>query len=59
MKKTFVNKELCIGCLACIEIDETNTLYLDEDGLANAYDNDLELVEAQMVCPTGAITIKS
>jgi len=43
--------------MACVEIDETETLFMDEDGLAEAKDNDLELVEAQMVCPTGAVKI--
>ncbi|AHI52658.1 hypothetical protein SCULI_v1c03170 [Spiroplasma culicicola AES-1] len=57
MKKTWIDKSICIGCMACIEIDETETLFLDDDGLAEAKENDLELLEAQMVCPTGAVRI--
>ncbi|AKU80109.1 ferredoxin [Spiroplasma turonicum] len=58
MKKTWIDKDLCIGCMACVEMDETDTLFMDEDGFAEAKDNDLELKECQMVCPTSAVKIK-
>lgn len=57
MKKTWIEKSACIGCMACVEIDETNTLFQDSDGLAEANENNLELKECQMVCPTGAVQI--
>ncbi|WP_238988301.1 hypothetical protein [Spiroplasma sp. BIUS-1] len=43
--------------MACVQVDETGTLFMDDDGFAEANENDLELVEAQMVCPTGAVKI--
>gem|GEM_PF-5272751 len=43
--------------MACVEIDETNTLFQDSDGLAEANENNLELKECQMICPTGAVQI--
>ncbi|WP_339034621.1 MULTISPECIES: hypothetical protein [unclassified Spiroplasma] len=43
--------------MACVQIDETETLFMDDDGFAEANENDLELVECQMVCPTGAVKI--
>lgn len=57
MKKTWIDKPMCIGCMACVEIDETETLFQDDDGLAEAKDNNYELTECQMVCPTGAVKI--
>ncbi|RUO86672.1 ferredoxin [Spiroplasma endosymbiont of Megaselia nigra] len=58
-KRTYVNTDLCISCGSCIMIDETETFFMDDDGFANTIDNDKELVEAQMVCPTAAIFIKT
>lgn len=58
-KRTYVNTDLCIYCGSCIIIDETETFFMDDDGFANTIDNDKELVEAQMVCPTATIFIKT
>ncbi|WP_253301465.1 ferredoxin [Spiroplasma endosymbiont of Phyllotreta cruciferae] len=58
-KRTYVNTDLCISCGSCIMIDETETFFMDDDGFANTTENDQELVEAQMVCPTAAIFIKT
>lgn len=58
MKKTWVDKPMCIGCQSCVMVDETETLFMDEDGLADAKDNNLALTECQMICPTGAIKIE-
>ncbi|QBQ07501.1 ferredoxin [Spiroplasma gladiatoris] len=57
MKKTWVDKGLCIGCEACVSVDEDDVLFMDEDGLAEAKENNKELKTCQMVCPTGAIKI--
>ncbi|AHI53662.1 hypothetical protein SSABA_v1c02500 [Spiroplasma sabaudiense Ar-1343] len=56
-KRTWIDQSLCIGCQACVEMDETETLFMDENGLADAKPNKLQLVESQMVCPTGAVNI--
>ncbi|WP_101519234.1 ferredoxin [Spiroplasma melliferum] len=58
-KRTYVNTDLCISCGSCIMIDETETFFMDDDGFANTIDNEKELAEAQMVCPTAAIFIKT
>lgn len=58
MKKTFIDKSLCIGCQSCVMVDETETLFMDDDGLAEAKENNLELRECQMVCPTNAVKIE-
>ncbi|WP_338955849.1 ferredoxin [Spiroplasma endosymbiont of Polydrusus cervinus] len=58
-KRTYVNTDLCISCGSCIMIDETKIFFMDDDGFANTIDNDKELVEGQMVCPTAAIFIKT
>ncbi|WP_425379041.1 ferredoxin [Spiroplasma endosymbiont of Polydrusus pterygomalis] len=58
-KRTYVNTDLCISCGNCIMIDETETFFMDDDGFANTIDNDKELFEGQMVCPTAAIFIKT
>ncbi|WP_342268688.1 ferredoxin [Spiroplasma endosymbiont of Aspidapion aeneum] len=56
-KKTYIDKSICIGCCACVSVDDTGTLFMDEDGLAEAKDNNLELRECQAVCPTQAVII--
>lgn len=58
-KRTYVNTDLCISCGSCIMIDETETFFMDDDGFANTTENNQELVEAQIVCPTAAIFIKT
>ncbi|AGM24874.1 ferredoxin [Spiroplasma chrysopicola] len=58
-KRTYVNTDLCIACGSCVMIDDSETFFMDDDGFANTKDNDLEIVEAQMVCPTAAIFIKT
>ncbi|WP_381415287.1 ferredoxin [Spiroplasma endosymbiont of Anurida maritima] len=59
-KRTYVNTDLCIACVSCVAIDDTDTFFMDEDdGWANTKDNNLALEEAAMVCPTQAIFIKS
>ncbi|HEY8436267.1 MAG TPA: ferredoxin [Haloplasmataceae bacterium] len=60
--KAFVDKDLCIGCELCSQI-EPNVFRMDDDGLAIAIDEELseDLIatakEAEENCPTGAITV--
>ncbi|WP_338971701.1 ferredoxin [Spiroplasma endosymbiont of Panorpa germanica] len=56
-KRTWIDQSICIGCQACVEMDENDILFMDENGLAQAKPNDLKLEESQMVCPTGAVNI--
>ncbi|AHF57488.1 MULTISPECIES: ferredoxin [Spiroplasma] len=58
-KRTYVNTNLCIACGSCVMVDETETFFMDDDGFANTKENDAELVDAQIVCPTQAIFIKT
>ena len=55
-----VEKNLCIGCGACIAIDEEHFNW-DDEGLSEVISNDnlnsLELTNAIESCPTGAIRI--
>lgn len=58
MKKLEVNKELCIGCGACVAID-SNHFDFDEDGLSEVINNEdiesEECLNAMSSCPTNAI----
>lgn len=60
--KAFVDKDLCIGCELCSQI-EPDVFRMDDDGLAIAIDEELAdalidtAKEAEENCPTGAITV--
>ncbi len=58
MEKIEVNKDLCIGCGACMAICP-ETFEMDSDGLAKAVNNEIndEVKTAEESCPTNAIKI--
>lgn len=59
--KIKVDKNLCIGCGACQAI-EPSIFELEDDGLANAIDTEIEedikenVIDAMEGCPTSAIS---
>jgi len=59
MKKLYVNEEACIGCGACIAIDNTHFDF-NEDGLSEVISNENiendETKNAVASCPTNAIS---
>ncbi len=61
MKKLVVDENSCIGCGACISLDEKHFSFSD-DGLSMAISNDdlesSELKSAIECCPTNAIKIE-
>lgn len=61
MKKIIVNEEACIGCGACVNIDQEHFEFNDE-GLSHAISqNNLDsedLASAISSCPTSAISIE-
>lgn len=61
MKKIVVNKDACIGCGACVSIDDKHFSFNDE-GLSEVISNeDIESVEVTTAiesCPTNAISIE-
>lgn len=62
MKKLYVNEEACIGCGACVAIDNTHFDF-NEDGLSEVISNEnIETDEAKNAissCPTNAISYVS
>lgn len=59
MTKVTVDKDLCIGCGACMAI-ESDVFDIDEnDGLAFVKENKIndDVKMAENSCPTGAISI--
>lgn len=58
MKKLFVNKEACIGCGACVAIDDTHFDF-DESGYSEVVSQENiqseEVQNAIVSCPTNAI----
>lgn len=61
MKKIIVDKTLCIGCGACVAIDE-NHFEFDSDGLSVAKNEDVNNVDPTLAsaietCPTNAIKV--
>lgn len=61
MKKIRVNKEICIGCGACIAIDETHFTFDDEgrsEVISQENLEDANLQNAIESCPVDAISIK-
>lgn len=61
MKKIIVDKTLCIGCGACVAIDE-NHFEFDSDGLSVAKNEDVNNVDPTLAsaietCPTSAIKV--
>lgn len=59
MAKVTVSKDLCIGCGACVAIDDTTFTFSDE-GYAEAIKNEItdDVREAAESCPTNAIIIE-
>lgn len=61
MKKLVVDKDVCIGCGACVAIDESHFNF-DDNGLSEVISQenlDNELIEQAInSCPVGAIKIK-
>lgn len=61
MKKIVVNKDACIGCGACVSIDDEHFTFNDE-GLSEVISNEnIEsngVVTAIESCPTNAISIQ-
>lgn len=61
--KAFVDKNICIGCGACVGICP-EVFEMDNDGLAVAIDTEISAeleesaVEAQEGCPVSAITVE-
>ena len=61
--KAFVDKDICIGCELCSQI-EPNVFRMDDDGLAIAIEEELtdDLIEtaqeAQENCPVEAIIVE-
>lgn len=60
MKKIIVNEEACIGCGACVAIDEAHFAFNDE-GLSHAISNENleseQLLSAIESCLTSAISL--
>lgn len=61
MKKIVVNKDTCIGCGACIAIDDAHFTF-DEDGKSKVISQEniesVETTNAIESCPVAAITIE-
>ena len=62
MKTLEVDESKCIGCGACVAIDEDDFEF-NEEGLSRAKNEEIsedneKAVEAMEACPAGAITIK-
>lgn len=61
MKSINVNKDNCIGCGACVAIDEEHFSF-DEEGKSELINNEnldsANLMNAIESCPVGAITIE-
>lgn len=61
--KAFVDKDICIGCGACIGICP-EVFDMDDDGLAVAIENEINselqdsAADAQDSCPVSAITVE-
>lgn len=61
MKNINVNKDICIGCGACVAIDDEHFNF-DDDGKSEVISNEntesANLTNAIESCPVGAITIE-
>ncbi len=61
MKKIIVSKDLCIGCGACVAIDE-NDFKFNDQGFSEPIKDEIDEVSEQLQnacssCPTSAIKI--
>ncbi len=56
-RRLYVDQDLCIGCGACVAVDETETFYMQDNGKAITKPNNLDNEDLLMICPTEAIKV--
>lgn len=59
--KVTVDKELCIGCAACVSVCPQGVFELDKQGKANVINQEacINCQACEETCPVGAIKVKT
>ncbi len=56
-RRLYVDQDLCIGCGACVAMDEGETFYMQDNGKAITRPNREKNEDFLMICPTEAIKV--